>query len=302
MDRAGKSSDPIGVASPAFGNATTLRLSTNGRTVAFHEQVAGNTDIWIYDLERNLRTRLTTDAALDEFPAWSPDGEKVIFASARSGQLSELYIKPSNGAVAEQLLLKLEPGMAAVPRDWSLDGQLLLFERTTGALQSSQHDIWALPFGGDRKPFPYLATSFTESQPALSPNGRWVAYVSNETGSANQVFVQPFPDPSKGKWQLSTTGGAYPRWKRDGRELYYLDRDRRIVAVSVTTEGKFELGKSTPLFTTPIPFPSGVSVDIPYDVTADGQHFLISASLAQAPAPNTTPIAVILNWPLMLKR
>jgi hypothetical protein len=302
VDRTGKSSGPLGGATPVGANAPTLRLSPDGKRVAFHESSGGNVDVSIFDIDRNLGARLTTDPSQDSFPAWSPDGERVIFFSIRSP--IGIYEKPSNGAIAERILSESGQGTAMLPRDWSIDGKQILYEtRGVSAEGSAQSDIWVLPLDGERKPAPYHAVpTYSESQPVLSPNGRWIAYVSNEGGPIPQVIVQPFPDASKGKWQISTAGGTYPRWRRDGRELYYLDRDRRMIAVSVTTDAKFEPGASTPLFTTPIPFPIAMGADIPYDVTADGQRFLISASLAQSPTQTTTPITVILNWPSVLKR
>jgi Tol biopolymer transport system component len=302
INRSGETSGPLGGAAPVGANAPTVRLSPDGKRVAFHESSGGNVDVSIFDIERNLTSRLTANAAQDSFPVWSPGGEAIVFYSLRSA--IGLYEKPSNGAVAERLLLESGTTVSMFPRDWSSDGKTIIFERRTGSAEAgAQIDIWALPLEGERKPVPYLATTdFSENQPALSPNGRWIAYVSNEDRATPQVIVRPFPDPSEGKWQISTSGGTYPRWRRDGRELYYLDRERRIVAVSVTGDAKFEPGKVTPLFTTPIPFPTTLSADIPYDVTPDGQRFLISASLAQSPAPTTTPVTVILNWPSVLKR
>lgn len=180
--------------------------------------------------------------------------------------------------------------------DWSRDGRLIVFSH---GKSGAADDLWVLPLFGDRKPFPYLTTPFSEGTGALAPNGRWLAYVSDEPGTP-QVIVQPFPDPSGGKWQISRQGGTYPRWRRDGRELYYLDRGGRIVAVSVTTDGNFEVGKSTPLFTTSIPFPNqSRNTGSPYDVTADGQRFLMSVPLGNV---DSAPITVVLNWTAVLKK
>src|SRR5262249_4938839 len=143
------------------------------------------------------------------------------------------------------------------------------------------NEIWTLPLNADRKPFLYLSTPFTKGNAALSSNSRWLAYVSRESGE-NQVIVQPFPDPSGGKWHISGEGGQYPRWRRDGRELYYVDSKGQIVSVSVATDTNFQYEKSTPLFQTSIPvgllgleWTDGPAY--PYDVTPDGQRFLISA-------------------------
>ena len=293
MDRTGKSTGPIG----APHDATQVTLAPDGKRVAFSTGFTGS-DIWIDDFDRDLRTRLTADPAVDVFPVWAPDGARLVFASNRgnSGLAMSLYEKPSDGAVPERLLVKAEPGQIVLPFDWSRDGRLILAQKLDQG-QTSRSELWVLPLSGDQKPFPYLATPFWEGQPALSPNGRWLAYVSNESGSS-QVIVQPFPNPSGGKWQISTKGGQFPRWKRDGRELYYLNPASQIVAVSVSAGDQFDVGKSTPLFPTPLAYPAGASASILYDVTADGQRFLLSAPVGPTPAAtgNSAPITVVVNW------
>ena len=310
MDRDG-ASQPVGA--PLY--TTDLRLSGDGTRVVFYEAATleaatlgfGNPDVWIYDFAREIRTPLTTDSGADTYPIWSPDGSRLVFATNRNttgtAYSTAFFEKPASGAVPERLLLGSEAGITLIPRDWSADGKQIVFERikTPGPGIATQRDLWVLPLSGGSKASAYLATSFDEGQPALSPNGRWLAYASNEAGTY-QVIVQPFPDPSGGKWQLSTRGGAYPRWRHDGRELYYLDSDRRIVAVSVATDGNFTLGKQAPLFQTPLAFPTGPSSNIPYDVTADGQRFLILGPPTSAAAANSVSLTVILNWPASLKR
>jgi eukaryotic-like serine/threonine-protein kinase len=317
IDRTGKVSSPIG----ERHNVQSLNLSPDGRKIVFHDNVSGQPpDVWIFDLERNLRSRLTTDPAADGFPVWSPDGERVVFGSQRDGNAPQaearppaptgrgrgsagvtLFTKPANGAVPELMLLPPEPNKMMVPYDWSPDGRMIVAQRFED-VATAQSDLWIVPLTGDRKPRPYLASAFSEGEPALSPDGRWLAYVSNESG-AFQVVVQPFPDPSGGKWQVSTRGGHYPRWRRDGRELYYLDPDRQIVAVSWTTGRGFEVGRSTPLFAAPFTFPDSAinALENPYDVTADGQRFLVSAPLTVS-TTTQTPITVITNWTSVLKR
>jgi Tol biopolymer transport system component len=305
VDRTGKMSGPIG--SPH--NGLGLRLSPDGHRLAFTDVAVGLAqNVWIYDLDRDLRTRFTTDPDIDACPIWSPDGSQVVFGSSRGGgiatagtaNIDALYEKPATGAVPERLFFQFQPAQGAlvVPRDWSLDGRWIVFEKL--AALGRPRDLWTLPLFGDRKPTPYLASAFDEALPALSPNGRWLAYVSNESG-AYQVIVQSFPDPSQGKWQISTNGGTFPRWRRDGRELYYVGADARMTAVSVVTDPTFVVQKSTPLFMTAFALPTsgrvGVLVDDPYDVTPDGQHFVMSMPLNSAPATsNVSPITVIVNW------
>ena len=303
VDREGQRGKPLG---PSM-NANAIELSPDGRRVAGFEAFGSGstTDIWVLDLDRAVRTRLTTNSAADNFPVWSPDSTEVVFHSNRVGR-SALFRKPVNGAIAELQLLQMERGIIVRPRGWSRDGMYLLTERVTGGTVATQRDLIAFSLSGEQrevKEVPYIATPFDEGQATLAPNGRWVAYVSNEPGPY-QVFVQPFPDPTGGKWQISITGGQYPRWRGDGRELYYVRTDGRLIAVSVTTEGAFEAGRETPLFQVPFPAASGVAVSIPYDVSKDGSRFLLSAQLTPRAADtvsNSSPITVVLNWPSRLR-
>lgn len=309
MDRSGKTSGRIG---PSH-NAQFLNMSPDGKRIAFDESVGGSqADVWIYDIDRDVRTRLTTDSAADRHPVWSPDGSRVVFWSTRAasgapggrpalpggpaarglrGLIASLFEKPTNDATPEQAFLQADAGTVLVPWDWSRDGRVIVGQRFAPTAGPTASDLWVVPVSGDRKPVPYLATSFSEAEPALSPDGRWLAYVSNETGSF-QIFVRPFPAVPQGKWQISTKGGHFPRWKGDSREVYYLDSDRQLVAVSIKTEPGFEVGESTRLFMTPFVFPANAQVNIPYDVTADGQRFLLSAPFN----PAETPLTVVTNW------
>jgi Tol biopolymer transport system component len=298
MDRTGKASGLAG----APPRAETLRLSPDGKRVAFSESSATTraaADLWVYDIDRDTRTKLTTDPSINHAPVWSPDGSRLVFDSSR-GKYADghaLYETLANGAAPERLLLEPEPGMELAALDWSRDGRLIVFlVHKAGA---PNRDLWVLPLSGNRKPFPYLTTPFNESEASLSPDGRWLAYTSNESGSY-QVIVRSFPDASRDRRQISTQGGAHPRWRGDGREIYYLDPGRRIVAVTVTADQNLEIGKSTPLFETSLPFPALPSGPAyPYDVMADGQRFLTSAS----PLDSTSaPIVVVLNWAAGLKR
>jgi Tol biopolymer transport system component len=299
MDRSGKSGGSIRGRQSGF-----LRLSPDGKRVAFTVAAGarGNADLWMHDIERDARTRLTSDPAYDHWPVWSPDGLTLVFDSTRRGKEHSLYEIPSNGAAPERLLLEPEPGFGLGALDWSVDGRLLIFSKAQIDLPTtlaSPGDLWVLPLSGDRKPFPYLTSPFDESEASLSPNGRWLAYTSNESG-AYQVFVRPFPDAAGGKSQISTVGGLHPRWRRDGRELYYYEPGGPIVAVAVRTDRNFEVGASTPLFRPPwgrFALPAGAAY--PYDVTPDGQRFLV---MAPPDAMSSQPITVVLNWSSALRR
>jgi Tol biopolymer transport system component len=290
VDRTGKRIGPLGAAALS---GVDVRLSPDGKRVAFSTSVDGGlADVWIYDIDRDQARRLTTDLGIDHMPVWSPDGSELIFDSNRLNRvLHALFKIPSSGAVAERLLLAPENGFGLGALDWSRDGRMLLFEKAQDLRVTG---LWVLPLFGDGKPFPYVSTPFiTLDYARISPNGRWVAYASTQSGST-QVIVQPFPDPSGGYWPISSgKGGTRPKWKRDGTELYYMDPEGQIVAVRVETEHSFQFGKPTPLFKT---FPNA-----PYDVTPDGKRFLV---LAPAVPVNTArpPITVILNWNSSLKR
>jgi len=184
--------------------------------------------------------------------------------------------------------------------DWSHDGRLVLFAKTNPK-DKNIRDLWVLPFATDQKPYPYLTTGFDKYFAVLSPNGRWLAYASKESGKY-QVVVQPFPDASSGKWQISPEGGMRPRWRADGKEIYYEDGTNRIIAVPVTSDPKFEVGKANPLFQIFLGFPSFAAF-MPYDVAPDGQRFIISASATGANVSNTPdPLTVIFNWPSLMKQ
>ncbi|OFW28068.1 MAG: hypothetical protein A3H97_16245 [Acidobacteria bacterium RIFCSPLOWO2_02_FULL_65_29] len=282
-ERSGRSIEASGSGLAIAGPVGTLRLSANGKQLAFTRVPQFAPDVWVYDIERGVPTRLTTDPAGDSFPILSADGSRVIFRSNRSGS-EGLYERPVSGVVPERLLFQsaVPLGGQLVANDWSRDGNFVVFAHPPQA----RSDLWVLPLSGDRKPFPYLTSSFFEGQAALHPDGRWLAYVSDESG-ANQVVVQPFPDPSTGKWQVSSAGGSRPRWRQDGGELYYVDGKSRIVAVSVRTDGRFEVGAQTPLFE------AQELGNRSFDVTPDGTRFVLSVERV-----SSTPVSltVAVNW------
>ena len=184
------------------------------------------------DLVRGTNSRLTIDPASDRYPIWSPDGSHIAWTSSREeGQ--RIYQKLASGVGPEEFLYQGNAGIAT--GSWSADGRFILY--TLGE-SGSNPDVWVLPLEGDRKPFPFLQTPFKETQARFSPNGRWVAYVSNESGR-NEVYVQTFP-ASGGKWPVSTKGGTSPLWRGDGKELFYDSGDGKLMAVEVKTGGTFE--------------------------------------------------------------
>jgi Tol biopolymer transport system component len=225
---------------------------------------------------------------LDWWPIWSPDGSRIVFSSFRDGHISDLYEKGSGGTGQAQLLLESAPPLGAV--DWSSDGEFVSYVEVH---PETSFDLWLLPMSGDRQPTAFLRTPFLEAMGVLSPDGRWMAYNSVESGPF-QVYVQKIP-PSGGKWQVSTTGGYWPRWRGDGRELYYVSLVNDLMAVDVEGEGDIlDVGIPQRLFQ----LTSGLSTiqRNPFDVTPDGQRFLVNALVE-----GSTPITWVLNWPAELE-
>jgi len=248
-----------------------------------------NQDIWITDLARDLPTRLTIDPGRDVTPIWSPDGSRVAYFSIQRGGV---YQMAANGAGPEELLFEMT---SVGNHAWSRDGRFIFFTRLD---EQTRRDVWAAPLTGSGKPYPLLNTEFDEWRPQLSPDGRWLAYVSDESGN-DEVYVRPFAltgdqagKLGADKQRISTGGGNQPRWRRDGRELFYVAADEQMMAVGVQPNGAaFEHGTPQALFKTRMRWDSPGVMGIQYDVTADGQRFLISTMVGEA-----TPVSVILNW------
>jgi Tol biopolymer transport system component len=263
--------------------------------VAVDRTVQNNRDVWL--LDRGVSTRFTFDASVDSYPIWSRDGRSIVFRSNRKG-VYDLFQKPSSSAGSETVLL--ESPDTKFPSDWSPDGRFLLYQNTD---PKTNNDLWILPVNdalrpstsagqpGDRKPFPFVQTVFDESQGQFSPDGHWIAYQSNESGRI-EIYVQPFPGPG-GKWQVSTAGGAAPRWRRDGQELFYLAPDSKLMAVPIHAQAAtFEYGAPVALFQTRVAASATSSFRPQYTVAADGR-FLINVTAEES---TVSPITVVLNW------
>jgi dipeptidyl aminopeptidase/acylaminoacyl peptidase len=260
-------------------------LSPDGRQVAVDRSLQGNSDIWVIDVLRGTMTRLTFDPSIDLGPVWSPDGNRIAYASLKKDHYA-IYIKPSNGAGAEQLLL--EGTGNQYPQDWSKDGRFLLYSELDPKRARS---LWALPVAeGDRKPIAVATGTSDSLNGQFSPDGRWVAYQSNESGEF-QIVVQPFPQPG-GKWQISMTGGTQPRWRSDGKELYFIAADGKLMAASVTANGStFAAGTPVALF--PAAAVTGIGLNKhEYAVSPDGRFLINQLSESST----TAPITVVLNW------
>ncbi len=275
LDRSGRQTGvllPLDDAQPSG-----VRLSSDGRTAAVHRMVSGNTDIWLIDTARGVPRRLTFDPAVEGEPIFSPDSNRVLFVSDRKLNLWDMYLRSADGTGEETLLL--ESGENKNPRDWSSDGRYVLFASQN---PKTGLDIWALPLFGDRKPFAVAQTPFAEQDGVFSPDGRLVAFESNETGRL-EIYVQPFPGPGA-KVQISAAGGRAPRWPRKGSELFYVAPDNRLMSVTVEARGStIDASTARSLFTLP-EFES-------YVPSHDGQQFLVNTSVSE-----TSPITVLLNW------
>jgi Tol biopolymer transport system component len=286
FDRSGKRLSAVG--QPADYSNPALSPDKKKLAVSVRDPVSRTRDIWVFDLTRGTSSRLTFDPADETNPVWSPDGSRIAFHSGRTGVLN-LYQKVVAGTGSDEVLL--ESKQRLVMEGWSPDGRFVLYgassEKTAG-------DLWALPLSGDRKPFPIIEDPLGQGEPEFSPDGRWIAYRSLESGR-REVYVRAFP-PSGGKWQISTGGGQEPKWRRDGKELFYV-AGTSIMAVEVRTDGAgFEFGAAKPLFEIrAMPFVPHSQ----YDVTADGQRFLVNTTIEEN---LTRPITVVLNWTATLPR
>jgi eukaryotic-like serine/threonine-protein kinase len=258
-------------------------LSPDDRRLAFDGiGTDGNRDLWLIDLARGVRTRLTDGTAIDGYPVWSPDGSRIAFHSNRNGTI-DLWVKAASGAGPEELLLQQPEN--EWPLDWSSDGRWLLYQRSD--LQASW-DLWALPMtGADRTPIAVATSRFTERMGEFSPDGRWLVYDTNESGRS-EIVVQAFPAAGE-KLQVSSGGGMSPRWSADGGEIYFLSPDSRMMAVTVSAKGStLELGAPAVLFSRRVvvsPF------KWEYTVSRDGR-FLAEETVLE---PNAPPITLILK-------
>jgi eukaryotic-like serine/threonine-protein kinase len=297
-DRSGSS---IGkVLGPAYYGYATL--SPDGKRIAFDEYDSQlrNRDIWLYDMARGLKTRFTSDPSVDEAPVWSPDDSRIVFTSGRRG-LYDLYWKTTSGAGVEEVLVESPEWKDAW--DWSSDGRFIAYCSNGG---KSGGDLWLLPLngkgaGGNRKPFVFLQTEFDELIIQFSPDMRWIAYNSNESGNY-QLYVRPFIGPDgqptinqTREWQVSTNGAYYAKWNRNGKELFYLSGDNKLMAAEIKASGSsFEVGAERTLFEVK------TKGDIRfYDVTADGQKLLMGIQVGGQSAP---PLTLVTNWDAELKK
>ena len=291
FDRSGKRLGTVGAPEnyyPGF-----LNLSPKGTRVAVGIlDAAGLSDVWLLDVDRGIRSKFTLDPGDDSHAVWSPDGSQIVYNSRASGEKFTLSRKATTSAgIVEPLLSTTDVELSL--SSWSADGKYVLY--ATQPL-GGKSDIWALPLDGDRTPRPVVQTEHDDGDGRFSPDGRWIAYVSDASGRF-EVYVAPFPGPG-GTLQVSASGGTEPRWRADGKELFYFAGDNRLMAVEITTEGgTFEVGQGAPLFQTRESWLPGSGVR--YDVSEDGQRFLVFVPLDE---PSASNISLIVNWPEELKR
>jgi Tol biopolymer transport system component/predicted Ser/Thr protein kinase len=296
FDRQGKQMNAIG----GEGDYTDVRLSPDDKwlAAALVDPKTGNPDIWLTDLIRGSTSRFTFGPRLNAGPVWSPDGARIAFRTTRKGGLVEIYQKSSasGGDEIPMLLDETQRTLSVTSTnlalsDWSPDSRNVLYSKGT----TSRMDIWLLPTTQAENPRVLLATQADNMHGTFSPDGRLVAYSSNESGRF-EVYVQTFPLSDR-KWPVSTMGGYEPRWRADGREIFYLSLDRQLMAVTVGPGPTFDVPK--PLFQTRVP-PERVSAfRVHYSPNRDGTRFLVNTQVGDTPP---TSITVVLNWTVGLKK
>ena len=286
--------NPLGAAGePGFYvnldlDATDQRLAVSRLT---EQQEGSNIDIWIIDFARDGASwRLTTHPAMDWDPAWSPDGREIAFHSNRDGGIYSLFRRSASGGGVDELLHRPARGLYAP--DWSPDGRFLIYDENGG---DTRNDLWILPLFGDRKlkPWVFLRERFAERNGAFSPDGRWIAYQSDESGRF-EVYVRRFPAQG-GSHLISRDGGRAPRWRDNGRELFFLAPDGTMMAAAIDPSNDSQAGVPRPLFKTSL---LGIANNKPYVVTRDGQRFLVPVAVNP---PGAAPLTIVLNWPAKLR-
>jgi Tol biopolymer transport system component len=291
MGKAGDVTDYRGIALSPDGTRTAVHI---------HDEKEGGF-LWIIDLIRGGTSRFSFNKGHSTGPVWSPDGRQLVYDNNVSSAVGtaggwEMYQKSSDGTGEEKVLFK-DAGFNGT-WDWSSDGKYLLYDELSA---STQEDLWVLPLTGETKPSAFANSAFREIMGRFSPDGRWIAYASDETGRF-EVYIQPF-DRTGGKHLVSTAGGAQPLWNRNGKEIFFLDPNGNVMSAGITVSGnalRVDVPKALFRARPSGGFPGG-GLTYVYAVSADGQRFLIT-SLQQSEVGKTTPLAVVLNWPKMLKR
>jgi dipeptidyl aminopeptidase/acylaminoacyl peptidase len=278
-DRQGREQGLLGEAD----HCRIARISPDGTrvAVAIRDLNHDTYDLWIYEVATGLRNRFTFDPGYDSAPVWSPRGDELVFLSDRGGR-RDLYRQAVAGSGQAELLYASD--VDKIPTSWSPDGKSIVY-MVTGA--ESQFDLWVLPLDGNGEPYPFLQGPAGEATTTFSPDGRWLAYASEESGTW-EVYVTTFPQPSR-RWQISTNSGVYPIWSESGEEIFYIDYAGQVNAVQVSWEqDHLEVGPATILFKSPTPDAGGSRVS----VMPDSQEFLCLRNTAVV-SPN---LSLVVNW------
>jgi serine/threonine protein kinase/dipeptidyl aminopeptidase/acylaminoacyl peptidase len=292
-DASGKPGEPV---LPDTADYDNPALSPDASKLAFVLESNGVGDIWVVDLARHTKTRITFGPQYSASPVWWPDGKSIVFNYGATSSGDSIYRQNADGTGSKEKLLDTT-GISEIPFSVSPDGRYIAYMRRD-LKSNTGWDIWALPMfpdkSGEQKPFPVVVTNFVDITPAFSPDGKWLAYANNETGRY-EVYIQPFPSGG-GRWQVSTAGGATPNWRKDGKELFFFSPDQQVMAVDVNQNGaSLQLGAPHALFkATTVSGPNG-----PYTVSADGKKFVMNTVLPQS---ITEPLTLITNWPADLKQ
>jgi len=287
FDRSGRRIGAVG--SPDAHNMLMPSLSHDGRYVALVRTEDGKSDVWLLETARGVLSRLTSGPRNGADPIWSPDDRRIVF-DAGPAVGGDLYQKTTDGTGGEALLLATSLNKNTL--DWSADGQFILYSAQD---VTTRFDLWALPVADPKKAFVVLQTPFDENGGQFSPDGKWMAYQSNESGRF-EIYVRPFPGPGT-RFAVSTGGGLQARWSRRGKELFYIALDNQLMAVPIQLDSERQtvsLGAPVPLFTTQV-FGLGGAGGHTYDVSPDGQRFLINSRMPLE-ARNPSPITVVQNW------
>ena len=279
FDRAGKPLAKLG--DPAAYSDVEISPDDRRVAVAVRDPAARALDLWIFDIARNVRTRLTSDPDSESGARWSHDGRTIVYQIAKKG----MYLRSSGGVGAERQILALSHN--EYPDGWTPDDRSIVYEMDD---PKTSWDLWTLPLTPGAKPEPIVQAPFRQEYASLSNDGRWLAYQSDESGQA-EIYVVSYPRPGD-KFQVSLKGGQYPRWRHDGNELFYLSLDNSVKAVAVNGTGStFQVGAEKHLFETDI-----LRGNWPYDATSDGQRFLVAGAIEQSTA---APVTVVVNWTAM---